>query len=66
MNKHIENLMNTKETAEYLNVSLSKLYRMVENKELPYIKLGGKYLFRKSSINNYLEEIENTLICEEV
>lgn len=66
MNKHIENLMNTKETAEYLNVSLSKLYRMVENKELPYIKLGGKYLFRKSSINNYLEEIENALICEEV
>jgi excisionase family DNA binding protein len=44
MNK--ENLT-VKDVAEYLNRSETTIYNMLNNGELPGIKLGGKWNFKK-------------------
>jgi excisionase family DNA binding protein len=50
-----DRLLTKKEVSEYLRVSRSTLdHRLM--KEIPYIKLGKRVLFRKSVIDKYLEK----------
>lgn len=57
-----ENLT-VKDVAKYLNRSETTIYNMLNNCELPGIKLGGKWIVRKkdldSFLNNMLEEQQN-------
>lgn len=53
-------LMTVKELSEYLRVSQRIVYKMIDEEKLPYMKPHGKFLFRKSSIDNYLETLEQT------
>ena len=48
-------LLDTKECAEYLNISRCSLYRLVEARRLPFLKLGGKLLFPLRKIESFLE-----------
>ena len=49
-----DRLLTKKEVLEYLRVSRSTLdHRLM--KEIPYIKLGKRVLFRKSDIEAYLK-----------
>jgi len=50
-----ENLT-VREVAEYLNRSETTIYNMLNNGELPGIKLGGKWVVRKSDLDSFLDE----------
>jgi len=50
-----ERLLIKKEVQEYLRISSATLDRLIRHKEIPYIKLGRRVLFRKSDIDEFLE-----------
>lgn len=54
--KKMEREYLTKEEAsELLRISRPTLDRMIKRKEIPYIKLGRRVLFRKKDIDEFLE-----------
>lgn len=46
------------EVAEYLGVSYWLVGQLVRKNELPHFRVGGKILFRKKIIDNFMEEQE--------
>lgn len=54
MNK--ENLT-VKDVADYLNRSETTIYNMLNNGELPGIKLGGKWIVRKKDLDSFLNSM---------
>ena len=49
-------LLTTQELMEYLSVSRTKLWQLVNNEGLPAFKLGGDYRYRKSKVDAWIEE----------
>jgi len=58
-------LMNTGEVAKYLRVSRSLIYRMAREGQIPALKVGRKWLFRKETIEQWLAEREDVLIASQ-
>ena len=54
-----------KETAEYLGVSYWLVTQLVKRKQIPCSRVGGKVLFRKEALDNYLQEQEEASITNE-
>ena len=54
--KETKEVMNIKDLAEYLGVSVWTLYRKVENKEIPAAKVGTQWRFSKSVIDIWLSD----------
>ncbi len=50
------NMFDVKQLAEYLNVSISLIRKLVKNKDIPYVRLGVKILFSKIEIDKWLLE----------
>mgnify|MGYP001860954677 FL=1 len=50
------NMFDVKQLAEYLNVSISLIRKLVKNKNIPYVRLGVKILFSKIEIDKWLLE----------
>lgn len=49
-------LLDVKETAEYCNVSKAQVYRLIHSDPtFPTIRIGNKYLFDESDIQNWIE-----------
>ena len=46
------------EVAEYLGVSYWLVGQLVRKNELPHFRVGGRILFRKKVIDNFMEEQE--------
>lgn len=46
---------NTKEIAEYLNISLGQIRKLVRLNRIPYYKIETKLLFDKTDIDNWLQ-----------
>ena len=44
------------ETAEYLGISLDTVYRLCREKKLVHLKIGSRLLFKKSAIDNWIEQ----------
>ena len=53
MNKEV---MNIRETAEYLGVSTDKLYEYVSEEKIPAFKLGNRWRFKKSILDKWMED----------
>ena len=51
-----------KEASEYLGISYWLVNQLVRRKEIPYSKVGGKYLFRVQALDEYLTEKEKESI----
>lgn len=51
-----------KEAAEYLGVSYWLINQLVRKKQIPYCKVGGKYLFRVQALDEYLANMEQESI----
>lgn len=51
-----------KETAEYLGVSYWLVTQLVKRKQIPCSRVGGKVLFRKEALDNYLQKQEDVSI----
>lgn len=43
-----------KEASEYLGISYWLVNQLVRRKEIPYSKVGGRYLFRVQVLDEYL------------
>lgn len=50
------NMFDVKQLAEYLNVSISLIRKLVKSKDIPYVRLGVKILFSKIEIDKWLLE----------
>ena len=47
-----------KEASEYLGISYWLINQLVRKKQIPYCKVGGKYLFRVQALDEYLKNME--------
>ncbi len=56
------NLLNIKETASYLHISASTLYRWVHQKKIEYVKIGSRVLFSKGYLIKFVQN--NTVNSE--
>ena len=50
-------LMTIEEVAKYLKVSTRTLYRLVQQRRIPAIKVGRQWRFRKDEVYNYLIKV---------
>jgi nitrogen PTS system EIIA component len=48
-------LLTAKQVAEYLQLSQRSIYRLLERGELPGIKVGGQWRFRKTAIDEWID-----------
>jgi putative molybdopterin biosynthesis protein len=44
------------EVAEYLKLSKSKVYYMIRQGEIPYVKIGRNVRIRESDLREYIDE----------
>ena len=51
-----------KEASEYLGISYWLINQLVRRKEIPYSKVGGRYLFRVQVLEEYLSTKEKESI----
>lgn len=51
-----------KEASEYLGISYWLINQLVRKKQIPYCKVGGKYLFRVQALDEYLTKMEQESI----
>ena len=54
--KETKEVMTAEELAEYLSFSKNWVYRKAEAGEIPGVKLGNRWRFKKSVIDKWLEE----------
>jgi excisionase family DNA binding protein len=52
----IDQIMNLKERAEYLKLTVKTAYRFAAEGKLPGFKVGGSWRFKSVDINTWLEE----------
>ena len=62
LEKVTRTILTMKETAEYLGVSYWLVTQLVKRKQIPYCKVGGKYLFRVQALDGYLANMEQESI----
>jgi excisionase family DNA binding protein len=48
-------LITVKTLSDWIKISSKVIYRLIDKKEIPYIKIGGKYLFDKQKIVEWLK-----------
>ena len=58
VNSYIE-IMTIRETAEYLRISLSSLYKLAQDGRIPCQKVGRHWRFRREAIDRWLETNPN-------
>jgi PTS system nitrogen regulatory IIA component len=51
----VPDLVTSKQLAEYLQLSPRTVYRMLERNELPGVRVGGQWRFRKSEVDYWLD-----------
>lgn len=49
-------IMTPKEAAKYLGFHLVTIYRLLKKKEIPAVKIGGQWRFKKDILDNWLVE----------
>ena len=52
----MEKIFTVPEVAEYLKMSKAKVYYLLNNREIPHLKLGRNVRIRKSDLDKYLED----------
>ena len=51
-----------REAADYLGISYWLINQLVKKKQIPYSKVGGKFLFRVKALDAYLCEKERASV----
>jgi excisionase family DNA binding protein len=54
-------LMTLQEAADALRVSTSTVRTLCKNGQLPFIKLGRRVMFRRDSLDKYLNNLETVI-----
>lgn len=55
---HTEALWDVAAVGAYLNTTREAVYKLVERRQIPHIRLGRKILFHPAKIRKWLEEHE--------
>jgi excisionase family DNA binding protein len=55
----MNDFLTVKELSKWIKLSISKIYSLVGNNEIPYTKIGGKILFDKTKIQDWIEKKSN-------
>ena len=50
--------LNIKQAAQYIGVSERMLWRLKANGEIPHSQIGGRIVFRKKALDQFLKEKE--------
>lgn len=58
----MDELMNVKEAAAYLRVNFMTVYKLVQKRRIPAIKVGGNWRFKKEMLDEWL--LRNTTNCK--
>ena len=53
-------VMNIREASQYLGVSPDTLYKYVYEEKIPAFKLGNRWKFKKSKLDEWMEEKSTT------
>lgn len=51
-------LLTVPETAKMLRISQPTLFLMIRDSQIPTLKIAGRRLFRRSSLNTWLDDLE--------
>jgi excisionase family DNA binding protein len=54
-------VMNIRQASQYLGVSADTLYKYVGEQKIPAFKLGNRWRFKKSKLDQWMEEMSNEL-----
>ena len=54
----MENLFSIEETAKYLKISKPSLYRLMAEKKIMPIKLGGRTLFTEEELTRFVDTLK--------
>ena len=54
-------VMNIRQASQYLGVSADTLYKYVGEQKIPAFKLGNRWRFKKSKLDQWMEEKSNEL-----
>ena len=54
-------VMNIRQASEYLGVSADTLYKYVNEQKIPAFKLGNRWRFKKSKLDQWMEEKSSQL-----
>lgn len=57
MTNEAPEIMTIAETAKYLRISLSSLYKIAQEGKIPCQKVGRHWRFRRQALDNWLEEM---------
>jgi excisionase family DNA binding protein len=55
----VDDFLTVRELAKWLKLSESHIYSLVNKKKVPFFKIGGKLLFDKEKIKNWIEASSN-------
>jgi excisionase family DNA binding protein len=50
-------VMNVRQASQYLGVSPDTLYKYVNERKIPAFKLGNRWRFKKSTLEQWMEEM---------
>jgi excisionase family DNA binding protein len=50
------------DAADYLMISIDKLYQMCRMKQIPHYKIGSRYFFTEEAISEWIREQERKSI----
>ncbi|HVZ59595.1 MAG TPA: helix-turn-helix domain-containing protein [Terriglobales bacterium] len=59
-------VMNIREASQYLGVSPDTLYKYVYEEKIPAFKLGNRWKFKKSKLDEWMEEKSTTRETREI
>lgn len=51
-----DHLLSVKESSIYLNLAKITVYKFVSSRQIPFIKVGRRVLFRKQDLDKWLEQ----------
>ena len=49
-----DEILSAKEAARYLKIALPTFYRYLKEEDIPALKIGGRYKFLKSALDEWL------------
>jgi len=56
----VRDIMTAEEVADYLHISRAYVFILIERDNLPHIRLGRRLLFRRDTLDRFLQERETT------
>ena len=59
MMEGFEEIMTLEETARYLKIGKSTLYKMAREGKIPAVKIANQWRFRKEDIDKWFQEIRD-------